>query len=251
MVPPVALPPTLVFVPSPVTVRPAVAPVVSRLMPLPVAAPELMLLKLRPPAPIVLLLTFSPVPLAALMTLLLPVTAMAAAPLVALNPAPVVVAISSPPLAKLMVAPSLLSRFTPADVPELTRFCRPLKRIVFAPVLLFCTRMPRPAATAPMSPLRVTVPPVLFVMLTTWAPAVLLIVPLYENEPLSPLMTNPLADPPVTPPPPKPNVPDVATPVSEMLLVPPEAIVVVREPDSVPVARLIAAPAVLISTLSL
>ena len=53
IVPPVLLPPTLVFVPSPVTVKPALEPVLSRMIPSAVPPFDVMLVKVSPLAPIV------------------------------------------------------------------------------------------------------------------------------------------------------------------------------------------------------
>src|ERR1044071_1061300 len=120
------------------------APVLLRMMPLAGSAaavllPEEMLLKISPPAPMVVLATFKPVTLAALMVLsgavplALGSVTLTVPPLVAVNPA-----------------------FAPL------RFTPPVKFIV-VPVLV-SRKIPEPVLV--MRPEKETVPPVLFWMLT-------------------------------------------------------------------------------------
>ena len=93
--------------PFPLTVKPAVAPVLFRMMPL--AAPlTLMLRKVKPLAPIVVLTTLSPVPVPEVIVLTIVVlscVALTVAPLpVALKPTPEVVVRLNPPV-KVTVPP--------------------------------------------------------------------------------------------------------------------------------------------------
>src|SRR5438067_11010773 len=108
--------PPLPAVPVPVTVRPPPEPVVSRLMPTPAlfdADPALMLRKVRPLAPMVVLATFRPVPLVvAIVFGLAPVVTLTVPPPVAVNPVPLDVVTASPPPEKLTVAPVLFVSVT-------------------------------------------------------------------------------------------------------------------------------------------
>ncbi len=105
MVPPEALPPSAVLVPSPLMVRLPRVPVVSSTMPL--APPfEETLWKVRPAAAMVELDTERPVPVPVLMVLLPLCTEMPVAPPEAKKPWPEVVSMSRLPPVKLMVEPA-------------------------------------------------------------------------------------------------------------------------------------------------
>ena len=106
--PPVQVPADEQVPPLPVTVKPPAVPVLLSTMP--VAAPLAeMLWNVRPLAPIVVLTTFSAVPVPLVIVFgLAPVVTLTVPPPVALKPAPEVVSMSSPPLVKLIVAPVLL-----------------------------------------------------------------------------------------------------------------------------------------------
>ena len=140
---------------SPVTVSPP-APVAFKMMPL--AAPlDAMLRKVSPPAPMVVLTTLSAVPLVdAIVFGLAPVVTPIVPPPVALKPAPLVVVIASPPPVKLIVAPVLLLTFTAGFTPVLSVFVAPLKAMV--PLVLFCTRMPRPVSLIVLESVTLPVP---------------------------------------------------------------------------------------------
>ena len=138
------VPPDPLVVPVPVTVRPPVEPVVFSTMPLAGSAaavllPAEMLRKFRSPAPMVVFATFSAMADVLLRVLPAPVTWIVPPP-VAVKPVPVLLAITSPPLLKLMVAPALLLRLTAVLAPVL-RFLLGLSKAMVPP-LEFCTRMP-------------------------------------------------------------------------------------------------------------
>src|SRR5229473_164033 len=150
IVPPVLFPPTDVSDPSPTTVNPPVAPVLLRIMPLPVAAPELMLWKVTPLAPIVVLVSCSAMPavaLSVLIVVLLSCVALTVPPVVAAGPGPtslkaVPLAVATPMLLRLKVLPVLVPvKLIPlaAPVPVTVR-----SRIVALVVMLF-PRIPLPA----------------------------------------------------------------------------------------------------------
>ena len=101
--------------PVPVTVRPALAPVPLRTMPFGAPLAE-MLWNVIPLAPMVVLATFSAVPVVVAIVLAVPVT-LTVPPPVAWNPPPLVASMSSPPPVKLIVAPVLSVRMTAVAVP--------------------------------------------------------------------------------------------------------------------------------------
>jgi len=116
IIPPLALPPLLVSVPSPRTERPPFEPVLSRMMPVAVPPLEPMLRNVRPLAPILVLVTFSAVAVVVASVLLAPVTVTVPPP-VAAKAALVPVESVRPP-EKAIVEPVLLDNETPA--PEVT-----------------------------------------------------------------------------------------------------------------------------------
>ena len=129
-------------VPEPVIVRPPLVPVVSRMIPVLDPPLEEMLRKFKPLAPMIELTTFNAVPVVVEITLLAPLTLIAVAPPVALNPVPLVVLMARPPLLKLSEVPVFPDSVTAALADVLRTFDAPLK--VTVPPVLFCTRMPVP-----------------------------------------------------------------------------------------------------------
>ena len=88
-----------------------------------------MLWNVSPLAPMVVLATFSAVPVVVAIVLTVPVT-LTVPPPVAWNPPPLVASMSSPPPVKLMVAPVLLVRLTAVAVPPFSTLFGPENRIV-------------------------------------------------------------------------------------------------------------------------
>src|SRR5436189_4294864 len=129
-------------VPEPVTERPPLLPVLSRMIPVAEPPLEAMLRKFKPLAPMVELTTLSAVPVVVEIVLLAPLTLIAVAPPVALNPAPLVVLMARPPPLKLIEAPVFPDSVTAVLADVLRLFDAPLK--VTVPPELFCTRMPVP-----------------------------------------------------------------------------------------------------------
>jgi len=159
--------PPVPAVPVPVTLRPPLVPVLLRTIPeLALAVGALILRKVSPLAPIVVLTMFKAVPVvvvivfgfAPVVTLTVPPVVAAGPGPVALNPAPLVVVIARPPFEKLMVAPALLANVTAAAVPVLSVFVAPLKLIV--PPVLLATFIPVQVAVQLSVPEMLTVPAV-------------------------------------------------------------------------------------------
>src|SRR5262245_25296002 len=125
--------------PSPVTVRLPDVPL--RTIPLVPPLAE-MLRKVIPLAPIVVLTTFSAVPVVESMVLLLaPVVTLIVPPPVALKPAALVVSMFRPPPPKLTVPPALFVSSVTALLVPVFRFLVGLLKLIVPP-LLFATRMP-------------------------------------------------------------------------------------------------------------
>ena len=106
--------PPLPGVPVPVTVRPPLALVLSRMMPTPAvpeAVPAVMLWKVRPLAPMVVLATFKAVAVVVVRVLFAPVT-FTTPPPVAAKAALAPVLTVRPPV-KLLMEPALAARVTP------------------------------------------------------------------------------------------------------------------------------------------
>src|SRR4051794_26780243 len=150
--------PPLPAVPFPVTVNPAVLPVLSSTMPALALLPlAMMLRKVSALAPIVVLATFKAVPVDVVMVLAAPVT-LTVPPPVALKPLALVVVMAKLPPVKLIVAPVLVARLTAAPAPVLMIWLALVKATV--PLVMFWTEMP--------------VPPVMFsgpekvMLLVTW-----------------------------------------------------------------------------------
>src|SRR6185503_13920739 len=129
-------------VPEPVTVRPPLMPVLLRIMPVLDPPLEEMLRKLKPLTPMIELTTLSAVPVVVEIVLPAPLTLIAVAPPVALNPVPLVVLMARPPPLKLIEAPVFPESVTAALADVLRLFDAPLK--VTVPPELVCTRMPVP-----------------------------------------------------------------------------------------------------------
>src|SRR5262245_36467446 len=123
--------------PLPVTVSPPVAPVVFNTIPFAAPLAE-MLWKINPLTPIVVLVTFSAVPVVVVIVLPVPVTTRVPV-VVAVDPPPLVVSISSPPPMKLMVVPVLLVRLTAVDVPPFSTLLAPEN--VYVPAALPSRKM--------------------------------------------------------------------------------------------------------------
>src|SRR6266478_5408705 len=100
------VPPVPAVVVEPTTVRPPLVPVVLRTMPLVAPLAEI-LRNVRPEPPIVVLATFSAVPVVDVIVLAVPVTVTVPPP-VAAKPAPLVVLTARLPLTKSNVVPVLL-----------------------------------------------------------------------------------------------------------------------------------------------
>src|SRR5262249_7739830 len=138
--------------PFPDTVKPPDAPVPLRTIPF-VPPLEEMLRKVRPLAPMVVLLTLSAVPVVVLIVLsLVPIVTLTAVPgLVALNAMPDVVVMASPPLEKLIVAPVFVARFTAPLAPVLMVLVLPLKLNVPPVLLATLTPVPDPRLRLPLT----------------------------------------------------------------------------------------------------
>ena len=136
--------PPLPGVPVPVTRRPPLDPVWSRMMPVAVllaAVPDVMRWNVTWLAPMVVLAMLSAVPLLESIVLFEPVTVTVPSP-VALKPAPDVVAMSSPPFVKSIVVPRLSLSETAGLVPVVRVLAGPVRATV--PPVLFATLMPEP-----------------------------------------------------------------------------------------------------------
>src|SRR5215213_7325335 len=133
IVPPVPFPPSVVFVPSPVTVSPPELPVPSRMIPSAEPPLELILTNVSPPAPMVVFVTLRAVPVVAASVLVAPVTVTVPPP-VAAKAALAPVERVTPPV-KEIVEPVLLDNETPP--PEVTLSVPAYATVV--PLTLFAT----------------------------------------------------------------------------------------------------------------
>ena len=133
--------PLLLAPPSPLTIKPPLEPVEDKTIPL--APPFLaMLRKVILPLPIVELLMFKHVPVPEEIVFPVPVTFIAVAPPVALNPVPVVVVITRPPPENVIVALVFEESVTPEFAPVFKILDAPEN--VFVPPPQFCTLIPVP-----------------------------------------------------------------------------------------------------------
>jgi hypothetical protein len=162
--------PPLFALPVPVTVRPAVEPVLLSTIPLAAPLAE-MLWKVIPEPPIVVFWTFSAVPVVEEIVLPVPPTVTVPPP-VALIPLPEVVVIASPPPVKAIVWPVFELRVTAWFAAVLTVLVEPLNVVV--PAVLPETLMPVPPVPV-MLPEKVLLP--LRPVTSTGRPLPLAIVP--------------------------------------------------------------------------
>src|SRR5216683_4836973 len=134
--------------PLPVTCRPPLAPVVSKMTPVALlfdALPDEMLWKVMWLAPMLVLTMLRPVPEVLLIVFgLAPVVTLTVPPPVALKPVPAPVSMSRPPPLKVIVVPALLPLIVTAVLaPVFSVLVVPLRVTAPLPVL-FATRTPLP-----------------------------------------------------------------------------------------------------------